>query len=178
MQNLSSNHIQWLSSLKTQMCWERSTHKEGMKASYPGSYSLPCAFSIWCPQSCIFYTKTVILCIAFPQFLSLYYIIKTFRGRIRVAPQLRVRQSLKNKKQKRPTIPLILCWWMCRRDYTLLRKTVHWSFKGFFMSVCVWLCLMMCTCAGAVGGQKRVSDALELELQVIMSCWMTVSHPI
>lgn len=81
MQNLSSSHIQELSSWRHR-CIGREAHKEGMKALYRGSYSLPCVFSIWCPRSCILYTKTVILHIPHPRTLSLYYIIKPFMGRI------------------------------------------------------------------------------------------------
>lgn len=82
MQNLSSSHIQELSSWRHR-CIRREAHKEGMKALYRDSYRhSKCVFSIWCPRSCILYTKTVILHIPHPRTLSLYYIIKPFMGRI------------------------------------------------------------------------------------------------
>lgn len=49
------------------------------------------------------------------------------------------------------------------------------------LHVCMWYVHHMCNISGACGGQKRVLDALELELWVVMNhmwCWEPNPGPV
>ena len=52
--------------------------------------------------------------------------------------------------------------------------TLEVFLNAYLMSMCIYKCLLVCTCtiytmhvSGVLRGQKRVSDALELELQAV-----------